>query len=221
MQTALANQDIDEGINSPLTRERLHALQGGVTDLDLEVLRHREMLERRRGVVEASNFIAKRLFQEHGPLDEAFKEGDDSEGALIRARKETVTKLTNIVGSIAAENQASVHALQAKIEGIAFSSSVLAKRFNSEVEKYERHIEESTLDVDGVDELGRTPEDRENLAKSHLDPRDNQKGIDPKTLAEKKAAKARDDKTEKASRAAQRKADKAAKVEKKRTRSKK
>jgi hypothetical protein len=200
MREALANQDIDREVESPLTRERLHAIQGSVNDLDLEIMRHKEMVQRRQGIVEASKHIANRLFQEHGPLDQELEGADEGEVAIIRAKKETVTKLTDIVRSIAVENASDAVGLQNKLAGIEFAGQVLAKRFEREVANYERGKELGT-DEDGVDELGRSPEDRAALAAAHggnggLDPRDSNVSLDPATLAERKAAKAREAKAE-------------------------
>ena len=214
MREALANQDIDKEIESPLTRERLHAIQGGVSDLDLEILRHKEMVQRRQGVVEASKHIANRLFQEHGPLDKELDGADEHEVALIRAKKETVTKLTDIARTIAVENAADSVALQNKLQGIEFAGQVLAKRFEREVASYERGKERGE-DDDGVDELGRTPEQREEMARRALDPRDNQASLDQQTLAERKAAKAREDKAAAEAKAAEAEAAKEAKAAKK------
>ena len=59
MPTAsVTNDSIDQEIESPLTRERLHAIQGIVTLLDTEQLQAREELNTRRGMAKAAEYIA-------------------------------------------------------------------------------------------------------------------------------------------------------------------
>lgn len=126
-----------EDIKDPICRAKLEAIQGSTRAIDVDVLQAMKALDEKRGLVGAADLIAKRLFQECGPVQKAVKDDKmDSDEAKVRI--EVIQSNVHIVNTIVEDARKDVITQQGVIQGLHRAAKINEDRFKNEATKYER-----------------------------------------------------------------------------------
>jgi len=148
MQQA-ATQDYNHlnEIDDPIGRARLKGIQESSYALDDEIVKVRQSVQEKQGVVQACSLLAARVLQECQVLAKAWEEGGmEHDESKIRA--DQTKKIANIITQIGQTNRNDLNSLRGQIEGINRVQKLLEGRFNDEVRKIERQarMEEDEAD---------------------------------------------------------------------------
>lgn len=152
VDNVLKNDSLDE-IADPVAKAKLAGIQEAVFGIDALILQIRKTLDEKRGVIAASDAIAKRLMDECLPYQKAVEEEKiDKDEAKLRI--DTISRMSGIVRDIAAENRRDLIHFQGQLAGLDKAAKSAEEKFNGETLKYQRwqRIQEEE------DDLGRKSE---------------------------------------------------------------
>jgi hypothetical protein len=136
LEKVLENESLDE-ITDPVARAKLAGIQEAVFGIDALIINLRKSVDEKRGVIAASDAIAKRLMEECLPYQKATEEEKiDKDEAKLRI--DTIQRMVAIVREVGAENRRDLVHFQGQVAGLEKAAKSAEEKFNGETQKYQR-----------------------------------------------------------------------------------
>lgn len=129
-------QHLDD-VKDPISKAKLEGIQQSSLAIDLEILNAQKSLDEKRGLIAASDLIAKRLFQECGPIKAAV-ESNQMDPAEAKIRIDVVKTNVEVVRGILDNARIDAATQRGVIDGLQRAHQVTAAKFKAEALKYER-----------------------------------------------------------------------------------
>lgn len=124
-------------VSDPQTRSKLEGFQETSYSIDEQIIRTRTAMEQKRGVVQAADIIATRLFQECIPVNKKV-DAEEMDTTEAKIRINQIEKLVQIVRDIKAENSGDLLVLKGVIQGLQKAQAATESKFQETISKYER-----------------------------------------------------------------------------------
>lgn len=124
-------------VNDPQTRSKLEGFQETSYSIDEQIIKTKTAMEQKRGVVQAAEIIASRLFQECIPVNKQV-DAEEMTPSEAKIRINQIEKLVEIVRNIKAENAGDLLVLKGVVQGLQKAQAAAEAKFQETVIKYER-----------------------------------------------------------------------------------
>lgn len=129
-------QRLDE-VKDPVSRAKLEGIQQSSQAIDLEIVKARKALDATRALAGATDLIAKRLFQECGPIKDAVA-ADQMASEEAKIRIEVITSNIQVVQGMQADARNDIATQLGVLNGLDRAQKITEEKFNVEAQKYER-----------------------------------------------------------------------------------